>query len=44
MIDMLIQQNSRAIMQMYGFDVGTTTETSCVVELMRMYQKLAESR
>lgn len=34
------QQNDRAVMQAYGFDVATTTETSCVAELMRMYQKL----
>lgn len=36
------QQNDRAVMQAYGFDVATTTETSCVAELMRMYQKLVE--
>ena len=36
------QQNDRAVMQAYGFDVATTTETSCVAELMRMYQKLME--
>ena len=37
------QQNDRAVMQAYGFDVGKTTETSCVAELMRMYQKLTNS-
>ena len=36
------QQNDRAVMQACGFDVATTTETSCVAELMRMYQKLVE--
>ena len=36
------QQNDRAVMQAYGFDVGKTTEISCVAELMRMYQKLTE--
>ena len=36
------QQNDRAVMRAYGFDVKTTTETSCVAELMRMYQKLTE--
>ena len=36
------QQNDRAVMQAYGFDVGKTTETSCVAELMRMYQRLTE--
>ena len=38
------QQNDRAVMQAYGFDVATTTETSCVAELMRMYQKLVEGK
>ena len=36
------QNNDRAVMQAYGFDVGKTTEASCVAELMRMYQKLME--
>ncbi len=36
------QQNDRAVMQAYGFDIKTTTETSCVAELMKMYQKLTE--
>lgn len=36
------QQNDRAVMQAYGFDIKTTTETSCVAELMRMYQVLTE--
>lgn len=36
------QQNDRAVMQAYGFDVATTTETSCVAELMRMYQELTK--
>ena len=36
------QQNDKAVMQAYGFDVATTTETSCVAELMRMYQQLTE--
>ena len=34
------QANDRAVMQAYGFDVKTMTESSCVAELMRMYQKL----
>ena len=38
------QQNDRAVMQAYGFDVGTTTETSCVAELMRRYQRLVEEK
>ena len=36
------QQNDKAVMQAYGFDIKTTTETSCVAELMRMYQKLTQ--
>jgi len=36
------QQNDRAVMQAYGFDVAKTTETSCVAELMRRYQRLIE--
>ncbi|MBQ3135186.1 MAG: class I SAM-dependent DNA methyltransferase [Oscillospiraceae bacterium] len=38
------QQNDKAVMQAYGFDIKTTTETSCVAELMKMYQKLTESK
>ena len=34
------QQNDRAVMQAYGFDVKTTTETSCVAQLMKLYQQL----
>ena len=34
------QENDRAVMQAYGFDIKTTTESSCVAELMKMYQKL----
>lgn len=37
------QANDRAVMQAYGFDVKTTTESVCVAELMKMYQqKVAE--
>ena len=36
------QANDRAVMQAYGFDIKTTTEASCVAELMKMYQKLTE--
>ena len=35
------QANDRAVMAAYGFDGKTMTESSCVAELMRMYQKLA---
>ena len=34
------QANDRAVMQAYGFDIKTTTEASCVAELMKMYQAL----
>ena len=34
------QQNDRAVMEAYGMDVKTTTESSCVAELMRRYQAL----
>ena len=36
------QANDRAVMQAYGFDVKTMTESSCVAELMKMYQKMVE--
>ncbi len=36
------QANDRAVMQAYGFDVKTMTESSCVAELMKMYQKLVQ--
>ncbi len=38
------QANDRAVMQAYGFDVKTMTESSCVAELMKMYQKLTEEK
>lgn len=34
------QQNDRAVMQAYGFDVKTMTESECVAKLMGMYEKL----
>ena len=34
------QANDRAVMQAYGFDVKTMTESSCVAELMKMYKRL----
>lgn len=36
------QQNDKAVMQAYGFDIKITTESSCVAELMKMYQALME--
>ena len=36
------QENDRAVMQAYGFDIKTMTESSCVAELMKMYQELTK--
>ena len=36
------QANDRAVMQAYGFDVKTMTESTCVAELMKMYQDLVK--
>ena len=36
------QANDRAVMQAYGFDIKTTTEATCVAELMKMYQNLVD--
>ena len=36
------QNNDRAVMQAYGFKVGDMTESQCVAELMKMYQRLTE--
>ena len=36
------QENDRAVMKAYGFNVKETTESSCVAELMKMYKKLTE--
>ena len=38
------QANDRAVMQAYGFDVKTTTESSCVAELMKLYQALSKEK
>ena len=37
------QENDKAVMRAYGFDIKTTTESSCVAELMRRYQELTEN-
>lgn len=34
------QANDRAVMQAYGFDVKTMTESTCVAELMKLYKAL----
>lgn len=31
-------------MQAYGFSVKSMTESSCVAELMKMYQKLVDAQ
>lgn len=38
------QLNDKAVMQAYGFDIKTTTESSCVAALMKMYQELTEKK
>ena len=36
------QQNDRAVMQAYGFNVKNMTESQCVAELFKMYQELTK--
>ena len=36
------QDNDRAVMQAYGFDVKTMTESQCVAELFKLYQQLTK--
>ena len=36
------QDNDRAVMQAYGFDVKTMTESKCVAELFKLYQELTK--
>ena len=38
------QQNDKAVLQAYGFDIRSTTESSCVAELMKMYQALMKKK
>ena len=38
------QQNDKAVMQAYGFWGKLNTESECVAELMKMYQKLTEGK
>ena len=38
------QQNDRAVMQAYGFSVKNMTESSCVAELMKLYQRLVDAQ
>ena len=34
------QENDRAVMQAYGFDVKTMTESCCVAELFKLYNQM----
>jgi len=36
------QENDRAVMQAYGFNVKTMTESTCVAELFKMYQEITK--
>jgi len=38
------QANDKAVMLAYGFDYKTMTESECVAELMRMYQRLTKGK
>lgn len=38
------QNNDRAVMQAYGFDVKSMTESSCVAALMKLYVRLVEQK
>ena len=38
------QDNDRAVMQAYGFNIKEMTESMCVAELMKMYQKLVSGK
>ena len=37
------QENDRAVMKAYGFDVKTMTESECVAKLFQLYQELTKS-
>ena len=37
------QENDRAVMQAYGFNVKTMTESQCVAELFKLYQELTNN-
>ena len=38
------QENDRAVMRAYGFDVKTMTESACVAALMKLYQTMTEAQ
>lgn len=37
------QNNDRAVMESYGFDWRIMSESECVAELFKLYQRLVES-
>ena len=36
------QRNDRAVMEAYDMSIKETTESSCVAELMRLYQEMTK--
>ncbi len=38
------QENDRAVMQAYGFDVKSMTESQCVAALFRLYEELTDEK
>ena len=38
------QENDKAVMEAYGFDWRKMSESECVAELMKMYEKLIEDK
>ena len=36
------QENDKAVMNAYGFDWRTMTESACVAELMKLYTQLTQ--
>ncbi|WP_394963606.1 DNA methyltransferase [Candidatus Allofournierella excrementigallinarum] len=38
------QENDKAVMRAYGFNVKTTTEATCVARLMELYQRLSSEK
>jgi hypothetical protein len=37
------QENDKAVMKAYGFDVKTMTESGCVAELMKKYKEMVSN-
>jgi len=38
------QANDRAVMEAYGFPIKNFTESMCVAELMKMYEKIINNK